>query len=98
MNATAIVRAAIPGADADTVEHVLWDMTPFPVGRVGTQTIAQTIYQAASRLRRATANGIALCDHCKNRAAPNDCCCATCRRALSGALETESKRRAATEQ
>ena len=63
-----IVRAAIPDATDATCEHVLWGMTPFPVGRV----LPREIFRAASRLRRAEANGVRLCEHCDQRAMPDE--------------------------
>lgn len=76
-----IVQAAIPNADMQTVEHVLWGMTPFPMGEV----TAQTIYRAASRFRRACANGIDLCDCCDNKVDPSyRFYCKPCGDVLSG--------------
>jgi hypothetical protein len=58
-----IVRAAIPGADKSIADHVLFGMTPYPFAPI----TAREIYKAASRLKRATANGIRICDHCNDR-------------------------------
>lgn len=60
MNALAVVRAAIPGADERLVEAILWERTPFPCGSV----TARQLYVAAARYRRASAKGLRLCDLC----------------------------------
>jgi hypothetical protein len=60
MTGTEIVRAAIPDASDELAEHILWARTPFPVGRVS----VRDLYLAASRYRRACANGRDLCDFC----------------------------------
>ena len=67
MTPTQIVHAAMPGADQSLVEHVLWGMTPFPMGEV----TARTIYKAASRCRRAAENDRILCDCCPNIVDPS---------------------------
>ena len=72
--AAEIVRAAIPDATDATCEHVLWGMTPFPVGCV----LPKQIFRAASRLRRAEANGVRLCEHCDQRAMPDEWYCRDC--------------------
>lgn len=74
-----IIKAAIPDADASLCEHILWGRTPFPF----TKLTAQSLYRAASRFRRASANGVRLCDCCDNPARPDDWCCVDCRLALS---------------
>ena len=76
-----IVRAAIPGASEAVCERVLWGMTPFPVGRV----FPKQIFRAASRLRRAEASGIRLCDFCDQRAVPDEWVCEKCGAALEHA-------------
>jgi len=73
-----IVRAAASDADQEFAEHILWSRTPFPFGKV----TPKQIYKAASRVRRAAANDIALCDWCDQRAADEDSVCANCRSAL----------------
>lgn len=73
-----IIRAAIPGADEDTVDHVLWGRTPYPVGRI----TAKSLFKAASGFRRAAANGIHLCDHCHSMALPDRFECGPCGVAL----------------
>jgi len=60
-----VIRSAVPGADASECEHILWGMTPYPCGPVS----ARDLYKAASRYKRAGANGIRLCDCCSNKAA-----------------------------
>lgn len=64
--ASEIVRAAIPDASDDDIEHVLWARTPFPVGQVS----PQSLYRAASGWDRAGKHGLQLCDHCHNVVAP----------------------------
>lgn len=74
-----IIKAAIPDADASLCEHILWGRTPFPMAPL----TARSLYEAASRWRRAAANRIQLCDFCDNPARPDDYCCVDCRLALS---------------
>ena len=76
--AAEIVRAAIPDASEADCEHVLWGMTPFPFGRV----FPKEIFRAASRLRRAGANGVRLCEHCDQQSSPDDRVCEKCAAAL----------------
>jgi hypothetical protein len=64
MTPAEIIRKAIPTADDATCDHVLWGRTPFPAGRI----TARTLYRAANRLKRASANGRRLCDWCDNLA------------------------------
>lgn len=81
MNAAEIIRAAIPGATDADVDHVVWGRTPFPFSPM----TARVLYRAASRLQRATAHGISLCDFCDRIAQPGDSVCARCRDALRSA-------------
>ena len=76
-----VIRAAIPGADDATVEHVIWARTPFPMTAVN----AREIYRAASRLHRAERNGVRLCDWCDRIARSGDWTCAQCDDALGRA-------------
>jgi len=64
------IRAAIPDATDDLVEHIVWGRTPFPF----TKLAARDFYRAASGFKRAEAKGIRLCDHCKNIAVDGWCC------------------------
>lgn len=73
-----IIRAAIPGATDSDVEHVVWGRTAFPMASVS----ARDLYRAASRLQRATANGIRLCDFCDRIARTGDWMCVSCDDAL----------------
>lgn len=59
-----VIRAALPSATDTDCEYVLWNRTAYPFKKL----TARDIYKAASRTRRAGANGIQLCDHCDNRA------------------------------
>ncbi len=88
--AAEIVRAAIPDATEATCEHVLWGMTPFPCGSV----FPKQIFRAASRLRRAEANGVRLCDHCDQMAMLGEWLCTGCDAGLRAArreYETQNK-------
>jgi uncharacterized paraquat-inducible protein A len=67
-DAATIVRAAIPDASDELVDHVLWARTPFPVGRV----TAQDLYKAASQFGRAMAHQIDLCEFCHNALKPGE--------------------------
>lgn len=78
MDAAAIVRAAIPDADDDTVSYVLWERTPYPFAKVS----PQALYQAASTVRRAGKRGLRLCEQCDSPALYPGWLCARC----SGAL------------
>jgi hypothetical protein len=81
-----VIRAAMPGADDATCEHVFWGMTPYPVGRV----TAQSLYRAASRLRRAGANNRRFCDWCHNLAQPGRWTCKSCDAALGRPASPQS--------
>lgn len=74
-----VIKAAIPGADEVVCDHVLWGRTPFPMGKV----TARSLYRAASRLRRATASKIQLCDFCDNRVLSGHFYCSRCCNSLS---------------
>lgn len=65
-----IVRAAIPSANRNLAEHILWGRTAFPCGRSN----AKIIYRAASRFARAGRNGLHLCDLCDRLAVVGDLC------------------------
>lgn len=79
MNAEAIIRSAIPGADDDLVEHVLWGRTPFPCGAIN----ARSLFKAASGFRRACTNKRQLCDFCHNMVTTHRWTCDPCQTALS---------------
>lgn len=78
MNAERIIKAAIPDADDSVMSHILWGMTPYPCGRI----TAKSLYKAASRFKRATANSITLCDLCDNKAVEGGYNCQKCLDAL----------------
>lgn len=78
MNALEVVKAAIPNADKVLAEAILWGRTPFPVGAVS----VRDLYEAASRYRRASDHGIALCDWCDRLAVIDGCLCEGCAAAL----------------
>jgi len=70
----AVIKAAIPAADQELCEHILWGRTPFPMGKI----TARSLYKTASGFSRAGKNGTPLCDHCDNRADHNDVTCIKC--------------------
>lgn len=69
-----VIKAAIPGADAATVDHVLWGRTPFLFAKI----TARELYHAARRMVRAGRNGHQLCDFC-DRIAVDGWTCEGCR-------------------
>ena len=73
-----IIKNAIPGATDEICEFVLWARTPFPCGGI----TAKELYQSASRFKRATNNGLRLCDMCDRIAMPKRCVCRKCDDAL----------------
>ena len=73
-----ISRNAIPGADAETCEYILWEKTPYPAGDV----TPRSLYRAAARYRRACANGRITCEFCNNLATDNTTLCGACNDAL----------------
>ncbi len=79
MNAQEIIQKAIPEANNDLCEYILWAMTPFPCGAVS----PRSLFKAADRLKRANANGRRLCDFCNNEVHGDDWTCPSCTRALS---------------
>lgn len=74
-----IVRAAIPGATDEQCDYVLWSRTPFPIGRIS----AQSLYKAASRVRRAYEHNRVLCECCDNEITHGEYLCSRCSGALS---------------
>lgn len=77
MDAARIIYAAIPNAPDFVVDHIIWGRTPYPFAEV----TAKSLYKAASRYKRASDNGIQLCDLCDRPAIANDLC-NICRTAL----------------
>ena len=75
----AVIQAAIPNADAELADFILWERTPFPCGPVS----AQKLFRAASRFRRANKNNIRLCDWCDNKAQDGEYLCNGCATALT---------------
>lgn len=76
-----VIKAAIPNADGDLCERILWERTPYPMGRVS----AKSLYQAASRFKRANENKRRLCDCCHNQTENDKWTCAKCSAALEKA-------------
>lgn len=81
MKISDVIMAGFPEASADTCEYILWNRTPFPMGKI----TARDVYKAASRVRRATLHGIYLCDMCDNKCSKGVFCCDRCRCALERA-------------
>lgn len=79
MTFTELVSKALPGADAEHVEYVLWNRTPFPF-----ETSPRLIFKWASGYRRACANKIELCELCSRPSLPDKWTCQACDNALSG--------------
>lgn len=75
-----IVRAAWPSASPGDANWILWERTPYPMGRVS----ARYLYRSTASLVRANRNGIRLCDFCDNRAEAEGCMCRACTTALLG--------------
>jgi|KBSMisStaDraftv2_1062788.scaffolds.fasta_scaffold308963_2 hypothetical protein len=78
-----IIRAALPGADDATVEHVLWGRTHFPFGPM----TPQYLFKKADGFRRAEKNGRRLCDFC-HRLAVDGWNCRQCKDALRAVITT----------
>lgn len=55
-----VIQAGYPGATESETDQILFGMTEYPFAGVP----AKKIYAMASRLRRATAKGYILCEHC----------------------------------
>ena len=79
MNVESIIKAAIPGADEVTIDHVIWARTPYPFSRL----TPQRLFKAASGFSRACRKGFILCDHCHNKTEGDDYMCSKCRDAIS---------------
>jgi hypothetical protein len=73
-----VIRKAIPEASDELCHDILWERTPFPMGKV----TARSLYKAADRLRRANANGRQLCELCDNVARPGKFDCQSCDAAM----------------
>lgn len=72
-----IVRKAIPDADDDLCEHIIWARTGFPAFWK-TDNPEREIFEAARRFSRAVANGRQLCDFCDNQVADGETLCPSC--------------------
>lgn len=79
------VRAAIPDADGQTIDYVIWERTPFPMVR----PTARTAYRAAYRMRRAYEHGLVLCELCDRIAGPYGALCIRCSQRLGRVIEGE---------
>jgi len=76
-----VIRNAIPDASVDMCEYILWNRTPYPMGKV----TARDLYKAANRVLRAGRNSISLCDMCDNKCAPGSYCCDHCEASIARA-------------
>ncbi len=84
-----IIRAAIPDASEAMCEYILWERTPFPVGKI----TAKSLYRAAARTRRCSERGIKLCDFCDNIAVEGRWACVRCNEVLHQPMpEAETKK------
>lgn len=79
MDASDIIKAAIPDADEKLCNFILWNRTPFPFALNPRQ-----LYKSASGYFRAESNGRTLCDFCSNEAESGDYTCIACNNALKG--------------
>jgi len=84
-----IIQNAIPGANDDVCEFIMWARTPYPAGAVS----AKSLYRAADRFRRANSNGLRLCDMCDRIAMPKRCVCKKCDDALRTPPEDRSRQK-----
>jgi len=73
-----IIKAAIPTANEDMCEYILWNRTPYPMAKVS----ARMLFKAASRTARAYRNGFRLCELCDNLADADGFECRSCRESL----------------
>jgi len=83
-----IIQNAIPNANEELCEYIFWGRTPYPCGALG----AKELYQAARRFRRATDNGLRLCDFC-DRIATVGGVCKKCDDALRTPPEDRSRQK-----
>jgi hypothetical protein len=73
-----IVRGAIPDADDETIEYVIWGRTPFPF-----RVDPREIYKAAAGYRRACKRGLTLCDFCSRPVDGEQWACERCEHAFA---------------
>lgn len=77
MNAYAVIRAAIPGADDELCDYVLWKRTRFPF-----DGSPRTIYECARRWQRSR---VPLCETCDRPALKDQWHCDRCSKILEQA-------------
>ena len=80
------VRGAIPDANDELCHFIVWGRTPFPFAKL----TARDFYKAASRFKRAEANGVRLCDFCDSLAI-DGWNCKSCKAALSLHVRSEEQ-------
>ena len=73
-----VVRAALPDANEELCDFILWCRTPFPAGAIS----AKSLYQAARRWGRAQDHNLRLCEMCDRLAEPGKDLCQNCDVAL----------------
>lgn len=73
-----LMSKAIPGVDAEQLEYVLWNRTPFPF-----DARPRVLFKKADGYRRACINNIALCEFCSRPARRSEWTCTPCHTALS---------------
>lgn len=80
MTPTDIISAALPGANEEVLDFVLWNRTPFPF-----DANPKMLFKRAAGYRRACKNGIDLCELCTRPARPEKWTCEKCDAALKAA-------------
>ena len=74
-----IIRAAVPDANEEMCDWILWSRTPYPCGNV----TAQSLYRAANRVRRCREHNRKLCEMCDRAITWNAHICSRCEAALA---------------
>lgn len=82
-----VIRAAKPDASTDECEFILWERTPYPMGKL----TARSLYKAASGTFRAFNAGRTLCDFCDRVATPERYVCDRCGEALRRSALTQGE-------
>jgi len=85
MRAFEIIKAAIPNADDELCEYIMWTRTSYPFDTI----TPKVLFSAARRFKRASDNKIKLCELCDRIADFDNCVCAKCHTALSPRIEKD---------